>query len=137
MIHILSVFPSFLTYGLVAPLILRLVLGGIFLSAGYLKIFKHRDATISMFQSAKFPKPLFFMWLVAYTELVCGFFLVLGLWTQVSALLIAIISLGGLIIKLRNPGLLHQTTDFYIFALAIAISLMFSGAGFLSIDLPL
>ncbi|MFA6077994.1 MAG: DoxX family protein [Candidatus Paceibacterota bacterium] len=137
MIQLLSVFPSFLTYGLVAPLILRLVLGGIFLSAGYLKIFKHRESTISMFKSANFPKPLFFMWLVAYTELICGFFLILGLWTQVSALLIAIISLGGLIIKLRKPSLLRQTTDFYIFALAIAISLLFSGAGFFSIDLPL
>jgi putative oxidoreductase len=105
--------------------------------AGYLKIFKRRNSTISMFESANFPKPIFFMWLVALTEMIGGFFLIIGLWTQVSALLIAVISLGGLIIKLRNPDILRQTVDFYIFALVIAMSLMFSGPGFFSVDLPL
>jgi uncharacterized membrane protein YphA (DoxX/SURF4 family) len=137
MTQILNTFPSLLTYVLVAPLILRLVLGGIFFSAGYLKIFKYRERSIEMFQSAGFPKPVSFMWTIALLELLGGFFLIIGMWTQISALIIAIISIGGLIIKMRHPGILHQTVDFYLFAIAIAISLMFSGAGFFSIDLPL
>lgn len=137
MMQILNTFPDLLTYALVAPFILRLVLGGIFLSAGYLKIFKYRERSVEMFKSAGFPKPVSFMWTIAILEFVCGFFLIVGLWTQISALIIALISIGGLIIKTRHPGILHQTIDFYLFAIAIAISLMFSGAGFFSIDLPL
>lgn len=133
----LNTFPSLLTFGLAAPFILRVVLGIIFILAGYIKIFKKRGDSIHMFSEAAFPDPVFFFWLVATVEILGGLALVLGFGTQIAAILIGLISLGGLIIKIRKPELLRQTLDFYIFALVIAISLLFTGAGFWAFDLPL
>ena len=133
----LNAFPTLLTYGLAGALVLRIALGGIFLMAGYLKIFRRREATVSLFSDAGFPAPVFFAWFVGLTELLGGLALIAGFGTQIAAAVIALISLGGLIIKIRRPELLRQTADFYIFALAIALSLMLTGAGFLAFDLPL
>ena len=133
----LNAFPSLLAYGLLSSFILRLALGGIYLHAGYLKIFKRREATVGFFAQLNFPSPRFFMWLVGLTELVGSLFLIAGFGTQIVAILFAIISLGGLIIKVRRGDLLAQSVDFFIFALAISMALIFSGAGFLAVDLPL
>lgn len=133
----LNPFPFFLAYGLLAPFIIRVVLGLIFVLAGYLKIFKRREAALRIFAEVRFPAPAFFMWLVALIELAGGALLVAGLWTQVAAMAIALISLGGLIIKVRRSDLLPQTVDFYVLTLVMSLSLVLSGAGAFAMDLPL
>lgn len=133
----LNTFPSLLTFSLAAPFILRVVLGIIFILAGYIKIFKKRNDSVNMFSVAGFPVPVFFFWLVALVEVIAGAALVIGFGTQIAAILIGLITLGGLFIKIRKPELLRQPIDFYVFALAIAISLTLTGAGFWAFDMPL
>ena len=133
----LNPFPSLLAFGLFAPFILRLALGGIFLHAGYLKLFKNRDVSRKMFSKIGLPFPGFFFWLVAIVELAGSLFILAGFETQIAAILLSLVSLGGLIVKTRHKELLPQSSDFYVLTLAISLALILFGAGKISFDLPL
>lgn len=102
----LSIFPSLLTYGLLAPLILRVVVALVLFYSGY------RQQNI-------------LGWLTVIGTL--GLFL--GLFTQPVALLLA------LIISIRPDKNLPSTQRWLL--LAILLSLLVTGPGFLAFDLPL
>ncbi len=133
----LNTFPSLLTFGLIAPFIIRVVLALIFIHAGYLKIFKRRELAVSLFENLKFPAPAVFVWVISLVEILAGLSLLAGFGTQIAAIFIFVISLGGLVLKLRMDDLLKQSVEFYIFAMVMSLSLVFSGAGFFAVDLPL
>lgn len=133
----LNTFPALLSFGLIAPFILRLALGGIFILSGYAKTFKKRDAFSFVFEELGLPTPFIFAWTFGLIELIGGTLLVVGFGTQAVAIIFSIITTLSLVIKVRRRDLLKQSMSFYIFALAISLSLIFSGAGFLAFDLPL
>ncbi|MEK7614666.1 MAG: DoxX family protein [Patescibacteria group bacterium] len=133
----LNTFPSLLTFGLLAPFIIRVVLALVFIHAGYLKIFERRESTVSLFENLKFPAPAVFVWVISLAEIFAGLFLLAGFGTQIAAIFIFIISLGGFAVKVYRGELLKQSVDFYIFAMVMSLSLVFSGAGFFAVDLPL
>ena len=133
----LNTFPLLLAYGLVAPFIIRITLGLLYLSAGYIKTFARRETCISMFRELGSTKPLFFVLTVGILELLGGVCLILGFKTQVAAIALSLLALGFLVIKLRRRDVLKQGVSFYVLVLAMSLSLLFSGAGFLAIDLPL
>lgn len=137
MANVLSVFPDLLTYGLFAPLILRLTLGFILLYFALLKATSDRAAKISFFESLGMRPGSVFVSLVGGIELVTGLFLIFGLYTQVAALASAAIMLAATIIKTRRRDALPNDIEFYILLLAVSVSLLFLGAGFFAIDLPL
>jgi len=123
--HPVSLFPSLLTYGLVGPLIIRVVLGITLTYAGYQKI-KGRG-TSSGSNTV----------IYGVAEIAIALFLVIGLFTQLAALLNAIILVIKLGFKAREGKFLSDGINYYILLLTMAISLMFTGAGFLAFDLPL
>ena len=133
----LNTFPYLLTFGLVAPFIIRLALGAVFIHAGYLKIYKRREETTALFSGINFPSPVSFVWAISLIEILAGLALIAGFGTQIAAMLIFAVSLGGLVVKIRHSELLKQSIDFYIFALVMSLSLVFTGAGFFAFDLPL
>ncbi|MES2471057.1 MAG: hypothetical protein V4526_02390 [Patescibacteria group bacterium] len=120
--HTLSIFPDLLTYASVGPLLLRLLLGGIAIYFGTRKV---------KFLQAKVSKNL------GFAEIILGVLLVLGAFTQIAALLLAIMLFIQLVDKARNKALLTAGVNYYLILFIIAISLMFTGPGFFSIDLPL
>jgi uncharacterized membrane protein YphA (DoxX/SURF4 family) len=121
----LSLFPSFLTYGLVAPLVIRLVLGVTLAYFGYRKVVDRGDSSGSN-------SPTY-----GVMEIVLGIFLLVGLFTQLAALLNVVILLIKLGFKAKQGKLFSDGVNYYVLLLAMAISLIFSGPGFFAFDLPL
>jgi uncharacterized membrane protein YphA (DoxX/SURF4 family) len=121
----LSMIPSLLTYGMVGPLIIRLVLGITLLHFGYKKVRGKGDSSGSNSQT------------YGIIEMFISIFLIIGLFTQIAALLNVIILLIKLGFKAKNGQLLSDGVNYYILLLAMALSLMFTGPGFIAFDLPL
>lgn len=132
----LNIFPSLLAYGLAGFLLLRLTLGVIFLYAGCRKVLR-KSPTISILSSLNSPAPFVVAWVLGLVEIICGVALILGFLTQLVAIITLVISISGLFVKIRHEDLIKQSAGFYLLAIAISISLILNGAGFLAIDLPL
>ena len=120
----LSIFPFLLSYQELSPLLIRIVLGLTLAYFGYRKI-KGRG------QSSGSNSVLY-----GAVEILISIFLVIGLYTQLAALINAII-LIKLAFKARNKQLLTDGVNYYILLLVMAISLMVTGAGWWAFDLPL
>lgn len=105
----LSVFPNLLNYWLAAPVILRAMLGLVLLHEAYAA---RRTERVS-----------------AAIKLLTGVCLFIGFLTQIGALAAAALSLR----ELWRQG----TTDQRLLKLGIAVSLLFLGPGFFSLDWPL
>lgn len=133
----LSVFPNLLAYEQLAPFILRLVVGIIFLELGYLKLGKEKSAWNMFFKTIHFKPSHIFVVLLATIEIVAGSFLVVGYLTQAAALVMAVILFAEAYVELRDGTILKRDIVFYTLLLTICLSLLFTGAGAFSFDLPL
>lgn len=133
----LSVFPNLLTYQLLAPFILRLVVGLIFLDLGYLKLTKEKESWNLFFKTIHFQPTIVFVMIFAIIEIVGGLFLISGFLTQLVALIFAIILFAEAYIEIRDSQLIKRDIVFYLLLLIICISLLFLGAGAFAFDLPL
>lgn len=133
----LNVFPDLLTYGLLAPFILRVFLGLVLVYFSYLKFFSERAEKAAFFESVGMRPGSVFSSAVGAAEFTGGVMLVVGFYTQIAALVAALIMLAATFIKWRHPQSLRNDIEFYILLFAISLSLVFSGAGFFAFDLPL
>ena len=133
----LSMFPDLLTFWLISPFLLRITAGFIFIYFGYTKIWKEKERRVSFFNKIGFGAGTVFFWVVSLVELIGGILLVLGLFTQVTALTLFFIILGATYTKMRQPDLFDNSLEFFILLLAVLLSLLFLGAGFWAMDLPL
>lgn len=120
-----SLFPYLLTYEQVAPLVLRLVLGITLAWFGYRKLQQRGSSSGS--NSIMY----------GAIEIIIAAFLIVGLFTQLAALLNAIILVIKLGYKIRDRKFLSDGVNYYILLLAIAIAVIFLGPGWFSFDLPL
>ncbi len=119
--HILSTFPSLLTFGLLAPMLLRLTVGCILLRFG-------RTLWLRLKLPYRYSVFLYYIF---------GVFLIIGLYTQIVALgSIALVAWDYYIDRELGK---HTTEEkmCYIMIVMILISLLFTGPGFFAIDLPL
>ena len=66
---ILNVFPGLLTYGILSPLMLRVVLGFIAVDLGYLKLNKEHEAWKELFETIHFYPSNIFVKLLAWIEI--------------------------------------------------------------------
>jgi uncharacterized membrane protein YphA (DoxX/SURF4 family) len=121
----LSLFPSLLAYEQVGPLIIRLVLGITLLYFGYEKLIKKGTSSGSNAKS------------YGAVEVIIAIFLIIGLFTQLAALLNAIILIIKLGFKIGEKKFLSDGINYYILLLAMAIALIFMGPGFFAYDLHL
>lgn len=131
----LNIFPiQFLA--LFAYTILRVAVGLILI---YLSIShtRQRDELSTRFSFSFFPFGRFFVWYLALVELIVGVLFVLGLYTQIAALISFFLALKFIIMyrKFGGPGVPSRV--FYVLLLAASLSLFITGAGFLAFDLPL
>jgi len=134
---LLTVFPDLLTYGLIAPFILRVSLGLVLIYFSYLKFGKERMEKIAFFDSLGMKPGVFYANTIGGIELIGGILLIVGAYTQAAALVGALVMLATTYIKWRHPMTLRNDIEFYILLFVVALSLVFLGAGFFAIDLPL
>lgn len=130
-----SLFPQLFVYQEVAPLILRVVLGLVFIVHGYAK-FKGFSGIAEWLGSIGFKPGKFWAFVLLATEFFGGILLVIGLFTQLAAGLIAIIMLVAIFKVNLNKGF-KGGYELDLVLLAIAVALLFLGPGLYAIDLPL
>ena len=118
--------PCFKNVGL---LIVRLVIGAIFIYAGYSKIFvMGMENVAGMFGEMGFPAAAFFAWLTAVAELLTGIMLVLGIWTKFAAAILMIIMLVALFVVHIQNGF-DAGTQYVLSLIAALAALMSAGGG--------
>ena len=134
----LNPFPDLLTYSLVAPFILRLTLGFILVNLGYLKLTKEKARWGVIFELLHIKRyERFAAQVVGTLEIVGGLMLITGFYAQIAALAFLILNGAEMYIEYKDETLLRRDIVFYVLIFVIALSLMFTGAGFLAFDLPL
>jgi uncharacterized membrane protein YphA (DoxX/SURF4 family) len=119
----LSLFPSFLTYSLFAPFLLRIVLAATILFFAY--------------RNLKTPNAPATQKAAGALEVICAILLIIGLFTQAAALIVAIIMVVRLVKKVQQKAFLTDGVNYYLILLVIALSIIMSGAGRIAFDLPL
>lgn len=133
----LNPFPGLLDFALVAPAILRFTVALIFLNLGALKLRQENGRWLRSLTTLRLKPARGLLTLFAIIEIAGGAMLLAGFLTQVAALVLALFVLAEFIIELLAPEALARTLPFYLLLFAISLSLLFSGAGFFALDLPL
>ena len=119
-----------------AFLILRMVVGIVFVAHGWQKIFvTGLDGVTAGFAQMGIPMPELAAPVIAGVELIGGLALILGLWTRVFGGLLAIDMLGAMLfVHLRNGFFLPGGIEFVLTLCSIAVAFAVAGAGGMSVD---
>ena len=133
----LNTFPDLLTYSLFAPLLLRVVLGLIMVDLGFLKFRAEKERWMGLFDLIGLRPSKWFVKIFALVEIIGGLMLVVGVYTQIVALIFILITLSELILEWKEEALIKRNLPFYFLLFTISLSLLFSGAGAFAIDLHL
>ncbi|MFA6430737.1 MAG: DoxX family protein [Candidatus Paceibacterota bacterium] len=132
---ILNTFPQLLTFGIFAPLVLRIIIGFIAINLGSLKLTKERSRWTALFDTIHFRPAGIFIRLFAVVEIIGGLMLIGGAYTQIVAIVFSMIYLASAILEYREEGIEERTLPFYVLMLAISFSLIFTGAGAFGFDI--
>ncbi len=134
----LNTFPELLNYSILSATILRLVLAFVLISTG-IEIIKPTKRALFMayFESKQYPLASFLPWKFAIAQIMLGVFFFFGFFTQVVALIAIYILFCLFYIENRAEKILPHTSAFYLAMIAIALSLLLTGAGAFAVDLPL
>jgi putative oxidoreductase len=117
-----------------ALFLLRMGVGTVFLSQGYLKLFGSPAKWLLWFPQHGFP--FYFAYLAGGMEFFGGILLILGLLTRVAGLLLAV-EMGVAVWKVNLPHAGIQNVDGYGFPLMLGLAsftLAAVGAGLVSVD---
>jgi hypothetical protein len=117
----LSLFPTLLSYQQLSPVLIRLVLALIMIHWCYLGL-KNNKGNKKIYD---------------VIQGILGALILIGLWTQAAAGLAAIGFLICIIQKIRDRKFLNNGVNYMLILFVLAISLMLTGPGWFSFDLPL
>lgn len=120
-----------------APTVLRVVVGVTFLMHGWQKVAQVGPAQFGGYlASLGVPLSGFFGYVVTYVEFLGGLALILGLFTHLSAKLLAIDMLVALFLVHINKGFFASTGGFELVLLLLAatVSIMLGGPGKWAVD---
>lgn len=134
---ILNTFPDLLTFSILSPFILRVVLGLIVINLGFLKLGKEQSAWQKLFELIHFQPSVYFVKLFAFLEIGGGLLLLTGSYTQLTAMVFAVLFFCEAVLEYREETLEKRNLTFYILLFTIALSLIFTGAGAFAFDLGL
>jgi putative oxidoreductase len=130
----------FLTTNNFTPLLIRLMVGAVFLSEGIQKFLFPDERGVGRFIKIGLPSPEFFGYFVPTFEIVCGILVLAGLFTRLASIPLIIIMIVA-IISTKIPVLLsegfwqmaHAARTDYAMLLG-SLFLLIVGAGKYSID---
>lgn len=115
----------------IGSLIVRVVLGAIFLVHGFMKFAGGIENVAGFFKSVGLPG--FLAYAVGTIELVGGILMLLGLGTQVVAALFAIVMVGAIVTVKLGKGFVGGY-EFELALLAMSVHLLLSGSRLYAID---
>ncbi len=121
----LSLWPELFDFAPIAPVILRVALGGTFLGYGLREIIKPHYLRGALAR------------IVGLWDTTIGLLLIVGFFTQGVATLAILELFGYLLIRLADKKRLPIPIDYLLVMMAVAISLLFLGPGLWALDLPL
>lgn len=133
--RMLSVFPQLLFLSPVSATLLRLAAGAMFLYLSYYHYSNRQRAAAELGMLVGMSMPLLVLY--ALVELLVAISLILGLWTQVSALVGLGIAAKILFVRNRLKELKPLSSLSYALLGLICLSLVMTGAGAFAFDLPL
>ena len=116
----LSVFPHLLDYPLIAPFLIRLTLAVVFFH------FAQRDSKLTGLRKT-----------LGTIELLAALFLIIGLFTQVVALIMCLVLAVLIFKKIEEKAFFTDGVNYYVLVFMLCFCLLFLGAGSYAIDLPL
>lgn len=134
---ILNTFPDLLALEPLAPFILRIVLGVILMNTGYLKWKKEESRWKLFIEAFGLKHRSEFVKVLGSLEFIAGFGVFIGLYTQLCALILVLVTGVELYAENKESSLVKRDIVFYTLIFAISLSLLFTGAGAFSLDLPL
>lgn len=124
----LSLFPELLDWSFYVPFFFRLFLSCYLITAGYHLIKKNNKGD----GEEKLTWAIF-----GTLVMLIGFFLLLGVYTQVFGVISFVISLFAIYFKKSHSHNIAESITFYILFGLLSLSLLFLGAGPFAVDLPL
>lgn len=133
----LNPFPELFVFEVLAPTLIRVAVAVFFISFGWNKLTREREHKATFFESIGLKPAGVYVTLLGILQIVAGVCLVVGIFTQIFAVICATIMLVSYIIKKRHPEMLFTTSSVYALLFIMSLSLVFSGAGLIAIDLPL
>jgi putative oxidoreductase len=125
--------PLFFVWSTLALFLLRVFFGLVFLIHGWPKI-KDLKQTAANFNGMGFKPGIFWGTIVAVVEFFGGLLLIVGLFTQIVALLLAIQMLVATVWKIRRKQPFAGGYEFDLALLLIGLILATSGGGNFSLD---
>jgi len=127
---ILNPLPELLSFTSLAPLLLRVVIGVYFLeqfsAIVHTKYIQKKNTEIKNI----------FKYLVGGKTL-GAIAVIIGLYTQIAVLILIVLTIIDIIFEQKSGKLKRTKLQFYLFIIAILLSLLVTGAGFFAIDIPL
>ncbi len=114
------------------PLFLRLVVGVIFIYAGWAKLQLGNAAIAGFFGQAGIPAPAFFAFVVTWLEMLGGIALILGFWVRPFAKVLSIIMIVATIVMLNAKG--FADAQLPLVMLASCFTIFCLGGGKYSVD---
>ncbi len=116
--------------------ILRVITGFIFLVLGY-RHFKQRVTLYPILKVKLFPFGKLVTASLIITELIVGILFILGLYTQIAALVVIVMSVKMILLRkyFSHPALPSRLT--YLLLFGIGFCLFITGAGAFAFDLPI
>ncbi len=133
----LNTFPTLLSYSLLAPFLLRVVLGFIFLDLGSLKVGREKPRWIASFEALHLRPAAPLVAILGTIEMLGGIALLVGVYTQIAALVFAIITGIECYLEWKDSTIIKRNMVFYLLLFVIALSLILTGAGAYAYDIPL
>ena len=133
----LNPFPDLLAFGLLAPFLLRVALGAIFIDFGWNKLRRQKTEKAALFESFGWTPGARYALVLGIAESVIGALLIVGLYTQLAALAAALICVAVLYLKKKYRARWSHDRRLFLLLFFIALSLLLSGAGFFAFDVPL
>lgn len=119
----LSLFPTFLSWNQISPFLIRLVLGAVLIYWSYQRLSRSGLAARSR--------------AVGILDAILGILFIIGLWTQVAAIIFGIDLVIRIVKKITERAFLTQGVNYYLILLVLCISLLVTGAGWWGFDLAL
>jgi uncharacterized membrane protein YphA (DoxX/SURF4 family) len=132
----LNTFPSLLTYGFFAPMVLRILVAASFFYIAYAQTTRRKEISQTGFPFIGKPDPTLVI-ISAICIFLTGVALFLGWHTQIAALVGIVICLKHAAFAKKYPRAIPLCRLEYIYMLVILLTLLISGAGALAMDVPL